>query len=101
MEARFNPVQKSGHIPTFQVGHAGAVLVCFNPVQKSGHIPTSEFPRLGDLPQVLTPFKSPVISQPKTLKIFLNLAVSFNPVQKSGHIPTRKLWIEPIDYGQF
>ena len=53
MEARFNPVQKSGHIPTFQVGHAGAVLVCFN------------------------------------------------PVQKSGHIPTRKLWIEPIDYGQF
>ena len=35
----------------------------FNPVQKSGHIPTKLPPSIEAISSVLTPFKSPVISQ--------------------------------------
>ncbi len=59
----FNPVQKSGHIPTLLNGEQVDGSVSFNPVQKSGHIPTNS--KGGGLRTagVLTPFKSPVISQ--------------------------------------
>ena len=44
----FNPVQKSGHIPTKIVTAILAVMFCFNPVQKSGHIPTLKHPLISD-----------------------------------------------------
>ncbi len=63
----------------------------FNPVQKSGHIPTPPN-RWQEIPmRVLTPFKSPVISQRKASSPAPRRASCFNPVQKSGHIPTEIL----------
>ena len=111
--ARFNPVQKSGHIPTkkrkLQAGQPLLVLTPF----KSPVISQQKWTRL-HLPKdwVLTPFKSPVISQlydpvkwtyafnvltpfksPVISQLAENCGLSlqimgFNPVQKSGHIPT-------------
>ncbi len=68
----FNPVQKSGHIPTKIVTAILAVMFCFNPVQKSGHIPTKKRKLQAGQPLlVLTPFKSPVISQQKWTRLHL------------------------------
>ena len=40
--------------------------------------------------KVLTPFKSPVISQHMKKALASLVLARFNPVQKSGHIPTEK-----------
>ena len=95
---RFNPVQKSGHIPTLPVQWIRSVPKGFNPVQKSGHIPTDERREIYRHAQgVLTPFKSPVISQHSRQYRGCFRCTGFNPVQKSGHIPTlrsRKVLLE-------
>ena len=93
----FNPVQKSGHIPTQFPTSVGLATRSFNPVQKSGHIPTRDVPEVRRDRKVLTPFKSPVISQRKPSRKSRPV-FSFNPVQKSGHIPTVRDGAAPADF---